>query len=218
MKRSVHIDYNQGVRIYHVKVADIAAGLCVDGGKVCDIGAGVGHTLKILHELRPDLNLTSVDLDATCLERLKENVPTADAKLVQSEGEIEQLSGDYDLIIMSHSLEHMLRPYDTLKTVASKVKAGGYLVLAVPNAHNPKFVFNSLMKRRYANKGHLCIWDRAHWCNFIENIMGFENVEYEGDFVMLPFLHQSRIFWPFEKMLVRLFPWFSTSNIAVVRV
>ena len=63
-------------------------------------------------------------------------------------------------------------------------------------------------------------WDRAHWRNFLERILGLEVVCYASDSVPL-FPERLRRVAPFlegaEVALARLVPWLSFSNLAVVR-
>ena len=155
------------------------------------------------------------------MARSQERVP--DARIVQvpeDRLDFELLGDDYDTCVMAHSLEHMLSPAVAVREVLAHLKPQGHLVLAVPNPVRPTVFFGNLRQRDYVNRGHVYAWDRAHWMNFLERILGLEVVEYASDEVKLFSARALRIA-PFLKRLeIRLStlaPWWSFSNIAVVR-
>ncbi|MCL4219586.1 MAG: hypothetical protein KJ052_21610, partial [Candidatus Hydrogenedentes bacterium] len=61
--------------------------------------------------------------------------------------------------------------------------------------------------------------DRSHWMNFIEVVLGLKVIEYAADYFQFPgsFSEKLRIVRKVELALVKLFPWFSMSNIVAVR-
>jgi hypothetical protein len=79
----------------------------------------------------------------------------------------------------------------------------------------------SALRRDYVNRGHAYSWDRSHWMNFLERILGLDVVEYVPDYVpVVPERVRSR--WPgpigrVEGAAARAVPWWTFSNIAVVR-
>jgi hypothetical protein len=80
--------------------------------------------------------------------------------------------------------------------------------------------FGNLRRRHYVNRGHAYAWDRSHWMNFLEEILGLEVVRYAEDEVKVFSDRLSQRFAPlksFEIGLARWAPWWSFSNIAVVR-
>ncbi|MFH1594000.1 MAG: class I SAM-dependent methyltransferase [Candidatus Omnitrophota bacterium] len=53
-----------------------------------------------------------------------------------SQGDVERIKGDHDVIIINHALEHFLDPVDSLKKIILHLKTGGLLYIAVPNIMN----------------------------------------------------------------------------------
>jgi len=130
------------------------------------------------------------------------------------------LPRDFDLVVMSHVLEHMLDPVAALQSALEVLRPGGHLLLAVPNPVRPSVFLASLLRREYVNRGHVVAWDRAHWINFLERILALEVVRYASDSVpVFPERWKRRIglLGRCEEWLVGPFPWLSFSNIAVVR-
>ena len=220
--RSVHIRYHdKPFAQYHRVVADLALRYTPAGGRVLDIGCGLGHVLELVHRADPRLELTGADPDPACLAALAERVPTAKTMEIEERAiDPDRLGSGYDTCLMCHSLEHTWAPAESVQRVLSLLRAGGHLVLAVPNPVRPQVFFGNLLRRHYANRGHAYAWDRSHWMNFLENILKLEVIEYVEDEVRVfspRFSHRFKALKKLEIALVRWAPWWSFSNIAVVR-
>lgn len=218
---NVHISPGKSTTHYHRVMTELVLRYTAGRGRVLDIGCGLGHLLELICASDPSLELVGADAFPDCVARTQERVPTARVVLVPEDHLDFELLGDgYDTCIMAHSLEHMLSPAEAVREVLAHVKPKGHLILAVPNPVRPTVFFGNLARRDYVNRGHVYAWDRAHWINFLERILGLEVVEYASDEVKLfsgrvlrvaPFLKKIEI------ALSRWVPWWSFSNIAVVR-
>lgn len=216
---SVHIPYDQKPQPYHRVVADLVARHCPKDAVMLDIGVGVGHCLALVQNKRPDIKLVGADIDQNCLDITGSRVKFERTLLI---GDVEDLFdgvSKFDCVVMSHSLEHMLEPARVVKEVMKIIRPGGVLVLAVPNPVRPQIMATNLLRRKNVNLGHVYAWDRSHWMNFIEVILGLQVIEYAEDYFQLPFRLADRLRFlrPLELFLVRLFPWFAMSNIAAIR-
>ena len=218
---NVHISPGKSTTHYHRVMTELVLKYTAGRGRVLDIGCGLGHLLELICASDPSLELVGADAFPDCVARTQERVPTARIVQVPEDHLDFELLGDgYDTCIMAHSLEHMLSPAEAVREVLAHVKPKGHLILAVPNPVRPTVFFGNLARRDYVNRGHVYAWDRAHWINFLERILGLEVVEYASDEVKLfsgrvlrvaPFLKKIEI------ALSRWVPWWSFSNIAVVR-
>lgn len=215
--KSVHVQYDQSFKPYHRVVAELTAHYVPADASILDIGTGVGHTLSELHRLLPEARLSGADIDPTCLEITGRRVALASTFIVRDIDELFALGPTFDAVVMSHTLEHLLRPVDAVRGVLGLLRPGGVLVLAVPNPIRPTAILASLRRRRAVNRGHVYAWDRSHWMNFLENILGLDVLCYAQDFVELPLFGRFSVFRPLEVALSRLVPWLSYSHIAVVR-
>lgn len=214
---NIHIPYNQVIEPYHEVIAHLAQIHFKVNGSVLDLGCGVGHTLALIQGSRVDLNIYAADIDKECLDITENRVKLTKRILLNSIDEIYTYPMSFDGIIMSHSLEHMNNPFHTLQEMYKKLNKDGVLILAVPNPVRLSVILSNLMKKQYSNKGHIYAWDRSHWINFLENIMKFNVILYTEDYFPLPLSARTKLLRPFEKILVKIFPWFAFSNIAVIK-
>ena len=94
-----------------------------------DIGCGSGQFLAGAHRL---------GFKATGLERDPHGVTAARLAGVEcAQGSVETLGGDertYDIIRLSHVLEHLGDPLRSLRLLRERLAAGGVLAIGVPNA------------------------------------------------------------------------------------
>jgi len=91
---------------------------------ILDVGCGVGHLLLALRQEGFE-NLQGVD---PFIER---DIFYENGVEIQKKS-IEEIDGNFDLIMMNHSLEHIEDQVGTLRTLTNKMKSGGTLVIRVP--------------------------------------------------------------------------------------
>ncbi len=219
-ERSPHIHYSMQYTRYHSVVADLVLRNTRKGGRVLDIGCGLGHVLSLVRQGDPGLELVAADPDPRCLQLASERVDGLKTVRIREESlDLDLLGGPNSTVVMCHSLEHMLRPWDTVRDVLSIIEDGGHLVLAVPNVARPTVLLSSARRDHYVNRGHAYAWDRSHWINFLERILGLEVIEYASDEVRLfsGRLRRLGFLKRFEIALSRILPWWSFSNIAAIR-
>ena len=103
-------------------------------GRVLDFGCGNGAMLAAISATLPGWSLFGTDLDDRNLESLQ-RIPGFRRLYT---GPLGDLDGDFDLVTLSHSLEHVPAPHDVLSTVREKLTEGGHLFVQVPDAaRNP---------------------------------------------------------------------------------
>jgi SAM-dependent methyltransferase len=191
------------------------------GARVLDVGSGRGELLKRLSE--NGYSVQGCDIDQTCVE------------LGGRYGEVQRLAVEdvapdkfdrrFDCVVLSHVLEHVEHPKDSLIRLASLTD--NYLVVSIPNPYFLPFVVKALlkMKVKYVNTGHLYSWDWYHFKTFVEIGCGQEIVEWFHDSVALPFpsairstLNRTGLLSFIERRLLRaMFPYFCRSITAVIK-
>lgn len=191
------------------------------GGSILDVGSGRGELMELLAASGYSVN--GCDLDDECL-RLSRRFGSA------TKVDIENILADtfdqqYDCIIMSHVLEHLENPRETLKRLALFSK--GLMIVAVPNPLYLQFVFRSLMRTKidYVNVRHFYSWDWYHFRTFIELGCGMKILEFYHDSVALPitvpvrsWLYNRGLLDPIEnRFLKALLPRFCRSITAVIQ-
>jgi 2-polyprenyl-3-methyl-5-hydroxy-6-metoxy-1,4-benzoquinol methylase len=218
---SVHLSYEQGRQVYDQVVARLVAKYTAHG-RVLDIGCGLGHALRCIREQAPALELWGADIDEVCLAATRARVEgVGTVRLPRNGFDAATFGSQFDTCVLSHVLEHTLRPLDVLGELCTITRPGGHIILVTPNPVRPEIIVSSLLKRHYVNRGHVYAWDRSHWINFLENIARLHVVEYATDEVRLVPGRLKRLAPPVERLNIlaaRLLPWWSFSNIAVVRV
>ncbi|NCU81307.1 MAG: class I SAM-dependent methyltransferase [Acidimicrobiia bacterium] len=98
------------------------------GGSVLDFGCGAGNLLRSFAKSRADIDLYGYDLDDRELGNLQ-TIKNFKQLLVG------KLNTDrkFDLILMSHTLEHLTKPRESLAQLRGLLKGDGYLAIAVPD-------------------------------------------------------------------------------------
>lgn len=104
-------------------------------GSLLDVGCNVGAWLKDCSERYPSARLAGADINATALEKARENVPGADLRRAGAEN-LPFPDGHFDYVTCIEVLEHL--PAD-LRSAAFRemyrvLKPGGRLILTVPHA------------------------------------------------------------------------------------
>jgi len=98
------------------------------GAEVLDYGCGTGNVARSLRQARPDLRITGLDLSDDQWEKgyLRDVLDEFSVQKIPS-------GRKFDLIVMSHSLEHIVNPLGLLSDLASHLTSEGSLAIAVPN-------------------------------------------------------------------------------------
>lgn len=79
--------YKKGIEIFLEMVPQ--------NGAILDLACGPGNLMNLVHELRPDLTLTGIDLAPKMIDLAKKNLPTANFKVLNTL-DIDQLNSKFD--------------------------------------------------------------------------------------------------------------------------
>lgn len=115
-----------------IRVREINSNIMPEGKKVLDVGCGYGASLILFQELGAEVK--GIDLDHEFLEFIKNNL---DIKNVEN-CDIEDIDGNYDIILMNDFIEHPLDPLSKLFKAKELLNKNGILAIWTPNA---SFVF-----------------------------------------------------------------------------
>lgn len=121
-------------RLLHT-VADIEAGISGKELKIADVGCANGGLLSALSK-KGYLELTGVDPSAACVNEVKALGFNAHVGNLQGGEWIEAggLRESFDVVILSHVLEHVRDLAGALANVSSLLKEGGIVYAEVPDA------------------------------------------------------------------------------------
>lgn len=218
---------------YHHRISKLAQCWAEKQGlselRVLEIGVGRGNIPKLLRDSMPDHELTYVgaDIDEPSLQYLVDEGTLENVILLTSDNlrNFNYGGEKFDLLVMSHVLEHIENPKEFLADAREKfLRPGGAAILAVPNCARPDCLVNSLFGRHYSNAGHYYSWDKSHWRRFIEDRCGFRDVEHYADGWALPIPRLlrnipgvGRTVLVIELGLGRILPGWSFSNVTLVK-
>lgn len=93
--------------------------------KILDYGCGSGKLVDILLKSGVDIN---------GFEPSKGALKIAEKKKLPIYNKLKKVKGDYNLIMLWHSLEHIDNPLTILKKLKANLRKNGRLLIAVPNA------------------------------------------------------------------------------------
>lgn len=108
--------------------------LPTDVRKVLDYGCGSGSWLTRMRSIRPDLDLAGCDI-------AKPNAGSLEFRWIEPT-ELQSELTEFDWITLSHVLEHLKDPRQTIATLVQRLAPGGCIWIATPNAES--YLFNSL--------------------------------------------------------------------------
>lgn len=96
--------------------------------KILEIGPGSGSLIKELNNLKYLKNIDALELNSKNIASFKKN-----KKFNSLYNDINMIKKKYDLIILSHSLFHIIDLYKFFSTLKNKVDKGGKLLIVTPN-------------------------------------------------------------------------------------
>lgn len=99
--------------------------------RILDIGAGYGHILHALGERFPTATRTAIEFSEVCVTHLRSLGITVHAE--PAETVLPRLNEQFDLIVLSHVLEHLLDPQSMLQMIHERLAPGGLLYIEVPH-------------------------------------------------------------------------------------
>lgn len=97
-------------------------------GRFLDVGTGAGYLVEAFSRERPNWDVIAHDVG----DRKKQEVLQRGASAFYS-GELDQIPGTLDLIVLNHVVEHLTKPTSILKQVQSLLSPDGHAVVLVPN-------------------------------------------------------------------------------------
>ena len=204
---------------YHSVIADLVGEYAPTNGRVLDIGCGMGQLERLVAARRPDLEFTVADAYDVCLDSCR-TLPHVQSAIRVDESRFnidEVITQTYDIVVMSHVLEHILDPVGGLRKAMNCVTMGGVCIVAVPNPTRPDILITNLFRKHYVNRGHVVSWDPSHWRNFLEHIMSLKVERHLSDYLVFPGAFSPGPLRSLSMTMAKAVPWWGRSNISVIR-
>jgi ubiquinone/menaquinone biosynthesis C-methylase UbiE len=116
------------VRGLYRRIAEDIADTTPDNGKVLDVGTGPGVLLVEIGRLRPDLELTGLDLSADMIAAARKNLREYGDRADAVVGSVTSLPFDddsFDVVVTSLSTHHWDEPAAAVPEIARVLRPGG---------------------------------------------------------------------------------------------
>jgi 2-polyprenyl-3-methyl-5-hydroxy-6-metoxy-1,4-benzoquinol methylase len=104
-------------------------------GRMLDIGCGNGAFLNAFSQSYPNWQLTGLELS----ERNRATIEAIPGVSQLYVGSIDDVDDRFDLIVLIHALEHIPDPARYLRSLATKLKPSGLLLIEVPDLDSSPF-------------------------------------------------------------------------------
>jgi len=143
-------DYASEKMIYFTSKWKFLESIYSSKGSVLDIGASMGHFLKVGEDF--GWKVSGLDLSQWAADYAKETF-NLDVFVGTLENYISNNNTKkFDVITSFHTLEHLSNPLETVKLMNSLLKPGGLIMLEVPNQFNDLFVKLTLPYQKFKAK------------------------------------------------------------------
>ncbi len=149
-----------------------------DGGKLLEMGCGLGHLLGLLQD---DFKCVGIDLIDYSVEQTRLNAPKAEAYQMSADDLSTFENGTFSAVVALHLVEHLPNPEHTIQEVYRLLKPGGLWLFATPH---PDYSLRRFKDRDNdaigKDKTHINVHPPAQWRAWCES-SGFKMVKHFGD-------------------------------------
>lgn len=107
--------------------------------RLLDVGAGTGNNLRGLKQLHPQAHTVAITCsaqEADLLSQVADETITTDLNRLTTQADWQQLGlsdKPFDLIVLSHVLEHLQQPEQVLASLSTLLAPNGLALIALPN-------------------------------------------------------------------------------------
>ncbi len=98
---------------------------------IMEIGCMFGYLIELLKE---DYSVKGIDIGTDAVRYCKSK--GLDVENMSAESFTQNDKGKYDVIIISHVLEHLSDPFEVLTKLKERLKEGGRVIILVPNSNS----------------------------------------------------------------------------------
>lgn len=133
------------------------------GGRLLDVGCGDGRFVQSMTDLGWDAE--GIDMDPQAVAAARERGVKASVATPQDVERVEE----YDVLTLSHVIEHVHDPVDFLSACRRLLRRGGTLVAVTPNAGSLGHRYFKRDWRGLEPPRHLCIFTPASMISVLEH-------------------------------------------------
>jgi len=99
--------------------------------RILDIGAGFGHVLHAFGRRFTDPELFAIEISEVCIKHMTSLGIKVYSEL--AEDILPELDEQFDIIVLSHVLEHLANPKEMVRLLRNRLSNNGLLYIEVPN-------------------------------------------------------------------------------------
>lgn len=182
-RRSIRRDFDRYARILpHIP----------SNSYILDYGCGWGTFSEMMHQVS-SCRVDGIDTDFHSIEIARDFVGEKEGLSFSIKRIQEIASATYDVVVSTQVAEHTLNPGNYLRECNRVLRAGGYLVISVPNILTPRYFISILSSRleqklraiskdanqsRDQTRDHVQAWDAPTFCRLLCS-SGFEYETHE---------------------------------------
>ncbi len=107
------------------------------GGKVLDIGCGVGYALDFF--LEQESEVYGVDISDAAIAIARQRIKNGKFEQINNDDPLPYATSFFDAIICLGVLEHVMQPEKLLSECFRVLKPNGYMCFVVPNSISPHY-------------------------------------------------------------------------------
>lgn len=149
-----------------------------DGGRLLEMGCGLGHLLGLLQD---DFDCVGIDLIDYSIEQTRINAPRAEVHQMDADSIDTFQSGTFSAVVALHLVEHLPDPAATINKVHALLKPGGLWLFATPH---PDYSLRRFKDRETdaigKDKTHINVHPPEQWRTWCDEA-GFEMIKHFGD-------------------------------------
>ncbi len=148
------------------------------GGKLLELGAGLGHLLGLLQD---DFECVGIDIADYSAEQIERNAPRARGLVMSADDLSPFADGEFAVVVALHLVEHLPDPADTLRQVYRILQGGGLFLFATPNpVYSLRRFKNPQTDAIGKDPTHINVHPPAQWRAWAEQA-GFRVLRHFGD-------------------------------------
>lgn len=148
------------------------------GGKLLEMGCGLGHLLGLLQD---DYQCVGIDLIDYSVEQTRLNAPKAEAYQMSADDLSGFESESFSVVVALHLVEHLPNPANTIQQVYRILKPGGLWLFATPH---PDYSLRRFKDRDNdaigKDKTHINVHSPSVWREWCQK-SGFTMLKHFGD-------------------------------------
>jgi len=166
---------NKRMQIYHYRIDQLFKRLPPHSIKsLLEIGCGTGVFLKLLKAIKPELEITGIDINDESVDLTKEK--GVNCLNVSAEEFAEKSTDQYDLILAFEIFEHIFDPFFLVKSLFQLLNKSGKIYMTTPNYLSYDFLQVGSIYKNIVGPSHLNYYNPFSIMKLLE-WGGFSNIE-----------------------------------------